>query len=121
MTETDITQAIIAYIKQQGGDAFHVHGSSVQRAGEPDIDGALFDAKRNVWVHLKIEVKTPIGTPTRLQIFRLQMYWSQGYLVGIVTSVNDFIKLFNAYSEWKRSGTTLAFNRLFKNEWGIYA
>lgn len=119
MNETYITQSIIEWIKANGGDAWHVHGSSVQRAGEPDIDGAIF--WRDEWLHLKLEVKTPTGKPSRLQIFRLQIYWSEGYLVGIVTSIDETRKLLTAYSEWKRSGTALPFKKLFKNEWGIYA
>lgn len=90
-TETDIVQKIIAYIKLQGGDAFHVHGSIFQRKGEPDISGEI-DIWRG-WRHLKIEVKRPGEAPTNLQIKRLRHYHKAGYVAGVVTSLEDFVDL----------------------------
>lgn len=86
--ETPITQDCIAWIKDQGGDAWHVHGSALQRSGEPDICGEIPDGVGG-WLHLKIEVKTPTGKPSKLQEYRLAQYAKAGYVTGIVTSVDE--------------------------------
>jgi hypothetical protein len=104
--ETSITQACIRYIKDAGGDAFHVHGSMYQRANEPDIDGSFPTSDRG-WLHLKIEVKTLDGKPTPAQVHRLREYAKRGYVTGIVTSVEDLKEVIaNAPKEavWTRSG-----------------
>lgn len=89
--ETIIVQAIIKYIKNKGGDAFHVHGSGVQRSGEPDIDGSMPDG--DGWIHLKVEVKTPSGTPSAIQLYRIEEYKKRGYCAGIVTDIISFAEL----------------------------
>jgi len=85
--ETLIVNKLISYIKAQGGDAWHVHGSALQRAGEPDIDGWI--PTRWGAAHIKVEVKTPEGRPTALQLVMLRKYHKAGYLVGVVTCVQD--------------------------------
>ena len=107
--ETKITVACIQWIKDVGGDAWHVHGSAMQRAGEPDIDGVLpysrvvkYGAHEapQYWIHLKIEVKTATGKPSELQIERLRRYSKMGYCAGIVTSVDELKALYEAYRGW---------------------
>lgn len=83
--ETSITQAIIARIKELGGWAYHVHGSAMQPAGLPDIDGCLPDGR-----HIKVEVKTPTGKPSELQKHYVTMFARYGYITGFVTSVEEF-------------------------------
>ncbi len=99
--ETAITQEIIDIIKSFGGDAYHVHGGSVQRSGEPDITGefqAYLDDPHNIpWIHCKIEVKTPNGKPSKLQMYRLNRYVHSGYMAGIVTNASDFYFLLREY------------------------
>lgn len=73
----------------------------MQRSGEPDISGE-YPTTSDGWVHLKIEVKTEEGAPSPLQLFRLRNYWRAGYLVGIVTSVEEFIILCSCYEDWLR-------------------
>lgn len=82
--ETLIVRACIAYIKSLGGDAWHVHGSALQRKGEPDLDGWLPDGR-----HLKIEVKTEYGKVSEIQKYRLDIYKKAGYTTGIVKSVEE--------------------------------
>jgi len=110
--ETPITRSIIAVHKNLGGDAFHLHGSILQRGGEPDIAGEFPMAGRcgEVWVHTKIEVKTETGEPTARQLYRLNQYWKRGYLVGIVTSAVEFGLLVLYYKRWVASGKTAPFN-----------
>lgn len=100
-SETPITQAVIAHIKRgYNGDAFHVHGSTLQRGGEPDITGEIkFDG---AWRHLKIEVKTLDGVPSVRQLYRLNHYHKTGYVVGIVTSPLDFEAVLSAYHDYWR-------------------
>lgn len=90
--ETKIVRDIIDWFHDQGGDAYHVHGSSVQRTGEPDIDGwvPLEDGSR---AHCKVEVKTATGTPSNIQLYRLACYRYGGYYAGVVTCVEDVMHL----------------------------
>lgn len=92
--ETKIVRAILNWIKANGGDGYHVHGSLFQRNGEPDIDAHLPGA------HIKIEVKTPGKNATKLQAQRLAVYRAAGYLTGVVHSLDEFKAL---YTEWKRT------------------
>lgn len=97
-TETDIVRDIIHQLKQRGGDGYHVHGSSVQRTGEPDISGEwpVRDTETGdlvCYLHLKIEVKTPTGTPSRIQLYRLEQYVDRGYVAGIATCWDDVMHL----------------------------
>lgn len=100
--ETKITQDIIKYIKAIHGSAYHVHGSALQTGGLPDISGE-YPTPSNGWVHLRVEVKTPEGVPSERQIYWLRQYWRAGYLVGIVTSLEEFIILISSYEFWKDS------------------
>lgn len=95
--ETRITQAILAWLVANGGDGYHVHGNAFQRSGEPDIDGHIYDKRDRRWLHLKLEVKTPEGSPSDLQIVRLKAYHQVGYIAGIVTSVADVEALLWVY------------------------
>lgn len=101
--ETRITREIIKYIKESRGDAFHVHGSSLQRGGEPDISGEVWDDKLG-WIHIKVEVKTPEGEPTWRQLHRLKQYHKAGYMVGIVTSITEFRRLVTMWVLWAKLG-----------------
>lgn len=112
--ETAIVQSIIAYIKASGGDAWHVHGSAEQRGGEPDIDGWIpdyFYPERPTY-HLKIEVKVPGGTLSPRQLIRLNSYFRAGYVVGVVTSKEEFIDLLNGYGAYRRQDPP--------EEWHVY-
>jgi len=88
VTETELVQKIIAYVKNSGGDAWHVHGSAVQRAGEPDIDGWMPIGP--FCIHFKVEVKIGDNQASAIQEVRLDMYRLGGYAVGVVRSVNEF-------------------------------
>lgn len=90
--ETKIHNKIIQYIKDLGGDAWKVHGNGMQRAGEPDIDGWLPSHLHpdGLPIHLKIEVKTPIGKPSKLQTHRIAVYKQAGYYALVAVSVDDF-------------------------------
>lgn len=77
-------------------DGYHVHGSEMQRGGEPDIDGSVI-LSSDRWGHLKVEVKTPIGLPTPRQLYRLREYHKRGYVVGIVTSVDEMQQILLMY------------------------
>lgn len=119
--ESLIDEKIIAWIKEQGGDAWKVHGSAMQRTGEPDIDGWLpgiliekLDFMTE-WVpelppptkpvmlpiHLKIESKQPGEWPTQLQAHRLKTYAQAGYCVGCAHSLEEFIEIVENFKKGK--------------------
>lgn len=90
--ESKYVHAIIAWIKEQGGDAWKVHGSAYQRVGEPDIDGWIPNPDGGFY-HLKLEVKTPTGKASDIQKYRIEKYKQAGYVAGIVVTVEDVKKL----------------------------
>lgn len=102
--ETALVQKIFQYMKRYHSfDGYHVHGSEFQRKGEPDIDGSIYLEDEDGigrWWHLKVEVKTPVGKPTELQLIRLREYHKRGYMVGIVTSLADMQALVAVYKHW---------------------
>ena len=77
-------------------DGYHVHGSMFQRIGEPDIDGSIA-LGLDEYTHIKLEVKTPTGSPTPIQIYRVRVYHHRDYMAGIVTSYEDVQDLIHAY------------------------
>lgn len=105
--ETYITEDIIAWIKSYGGDAYHTHGSMFQRSGEPDITGEMpYLLNPYKWIHVKWEVKTPTGKPSKLQLLRLDRYSKSGYSIGIVTCIEDceaLVEEFEQYGDNKQS------------------
>lgn len=90
--ETRLAQKCIAWVKENGGDAHHVHGSAAQRAGEPDIDGAILLPSGSL-IHFKIELKVGDNQPTKLQESRLEKYRRFGYTTGVANSLESFIAL----------------------------
>lgn len=105
MKETTLLRKILLEIKRLRGDGYHVHGSALQRKGEPDIDGyIIYKGER---IHLKLEVKLPGKKPTPLQIYRLREYAHAGYLVWVITSPDQLLPLAEAWVTMKRTGGTL--------------
>lgn len=90
-SETLVVAAIMAWVMSNGGDCWHVHGSSMQRSGEPDLDGAIF--VKGVPVHFKIEIKVDGNTTTPLQEFRLARWRSYGYVTGVAHNLDEFKEL----------------------------
>lgn len=89
--ETGIVQACLKWLTSEavGGDGYHVHGSILQRGGEPDIDGSIPDGKGG-HIHFKCEVKVPGQKPDPLQQHRLEQYRLRGYLAFWVVSLEEF-------------------------------
>lgn len=98
--ESKIRTKIIDWIKANEGDAWAVHGSMFQRVGEPDIDGWIL--RGGQYVHLKLEVKTATGKPSKLQELRIKTYAQADYCAGIVRSVEDTVRLINEYCRKKQ-------------------
>lgn len=88
--ETRIVRAILKWVASQGGDGYHVHGSGMQRRGEPDIDCSV-PRRDGSWLHIKCEVKTSGNKPSKQQAARLQDYANRGYLSFWVDSLEGFI------------------------------
>lgn len=124
--ETLIQKKIQKWIKATGGDSWKVHGSGMQRVGEPDIDGWL--PYEYGHIHLKLEVKTPTGVPSKIQVVRLRKYWKAEYLAAIVTSVQELELYVQAYTDFIGNGL-IHFDKPFTaymqevgltDEYGIY-
>lgn len=90
--ETTLVQNCLAWLKAQQGDGYHVHGSAMQRAGEPDIDGWVPDLCGG-FLHLKVEAKVGKNKPSKLQEKRLEVYGKSGYITGVIYTENQFISL----------------------------
>lgn len=90
--ETSLARNCIKWVKAQGGDAWHVHGSAVQRSGEPDLDGCV-PTKDGGFIHFKIELKTPGNLPRKLQAIRLERWSRFGYTTGVAESLSQFIEI----------------------------
>lgn len=90
--ETKLVQDIIAWVKETGGDAWHVHGNGIQRKGEPDLDGWWPHPAGGV-IHFKIEVKLWPSKPSNLQAKRLERYAKAGYTTGVAYSLEGFQEL----------------------------
>lgn len=100
--ETLIQTAIQKRIRALKGDSWKVHGGGTQRAGEPDLDAYIpYDYGH---IHLKIEVKTKEGKPSKIQIVRLRKYWEAGYLACILTSPKDLDSIVRAYTDYIKYG-----------------
>jgi hypothetical protein len=87
--ETKLARACMKWVKSQGGNSFHVHGSSMQRAGEPDIDGAIAWGD-GTYTHFKIELKIKPNVADALQLARLQDWADQGYTTGVAYTLAEF-------------------------------
>jgi len=99
--ETGIVEDILEWIVFSRGTGYHVHGSSMQRSGEPDVDGSVYSYDLHDFVHLKLEVKTATGKPTELQKYRLRIYHMNGYCAGVVTSVEETKELIKDWVAWR--------------------
>lgn len=94
--ETKIVNKIQAFVKSVGGVCVKVHGSPYQRAGDPDLRGAVpIFFKNGSWpvaefVHFQVEVKLPGEEPDELQEERLRQWELYGYTVGVARSVDEF-------------------------------
>lgn len=75
---------------RQSGEPIYwlkVHGSAMQRAGEPDL--SITYAGRSI----KAELKTEKGKATPLQLHRLKEWEAAGATVGVVRSLDDLKSL----------------------------
>src|SRR5690606_17779344 len=89
--ETYIAQSIINWVKEQGGEAVHVVGS-IKQANQPDIDGSIPDSAGEP-IHFKVEVKMPGKDATPAQRAALIVWERNGYLTGVVHSLDEFSNL----------------------------
>lgn len=75
------------HIRTSGGVVFNLHGS-VYGKHMPDLIGG-YNGKP-----FAVEVKDATGTPSKGQTYRLRQLQTQGYVTGVVRSVDDFKELF---------------------------
>lgn len=88
--ETKIVKTIEAHILENGGEVLKLHGSAMQRSGEPDLIGSY------MLTPFVYEVKLPGETPREDQLYRLQRWRRQGFAAGWGTSLTDFIRFIKA-------------------------
>lgn len=93
--ETLIVEDCLDWVRKAGGDAFHVHGSAMQRKGEPDIAGWIpkYTVLGEGRIHFHIEAKLPGEEPDPIQQERLDDYAKGGYTVGVCHSLDEFVHI----------------------------
>lgn len=103
--ETKIVNDIIEWIEKHDGNAFHVHGSPMQRQGEPDIIGVMpvmvhrsdINANATVFISLGFEVKQPGETAETIQFYRLTQWSKNRWCAGVVHSVEEAERLVSQF------------------------
>ena len=106
--ETAIVDRIQEFIRQHHGEALKVHGSAMQRSGEPDLIGGFAvvgETSKYAGINFVYEVKLPNEKPRADQIYRLKRWARLGYAAGWGTSVDDFRSFLDAQIEYKTLGT----------------
>ena len=83
MTEKTLTSNVLKILKGSGWYAIKIHGGPYQTPGLPDVL-ALKDGRL-----LAIELKTPSGKPSKLQVQRLLELRQHGAVAGIVHSIAE--------------------------------
>lgn len=100
--ETIIVRACLKWLLLNKGRGWHVNGSILQPT-EPDIDGYVWSSVLNRFLHLKIEMKTTTGKPSKKQLMRIAEYRLAGYISGIASSLAEFIQLIRDYENEQRN------------------
>lgn len=86
--EKVVEEAIRTYVKCQGGFLFKIHADEIQGRETLDYVGGVFGQP------FMIDTKSKSGTPTKLQKYLVKRALKQGYISGIVDSVEAFKELF---------------------------
>jgi hypothetical protein len=89
--ETRIVKQIERWILSEGGEVLKLHGSAMQRTGEPDLIGGFGLKTKYAGVHFVYEVKLPDEEPRPDQLYRLERWANAYYSAGWGTSLGDFI------------------------------
>lgn len=89
--ETRIVHQIESFILANGGEVLKIHGSVMQRSGEPDLIGSY------MLTPFVYEVKLPNETPRDDQLYRLERWRKQGFAAGWGTSLQDFKSFMSDY------------------------
>lgn len=95
--ETKIVHQIEKWISDNGGEVLKLHGSAMQRSGEPDLIGGFGIGTKYPNAKFVYEVKLPGETPREDQMFRLSRWRRAGFSVGWGTSLEDFVAFANKW------------------------
>lgn len=91
--ETKLVRKMVTKARKRGdangGDLVitKIHGGPHGVAGEPDLDVVYRG------VPIKIEVKVPPNSPTRIQLHRLALYAKAGAVAAWVDDVDQFLQI----------------------------
>ncbi len=91
--ETKIVNAIQQWVNDHNGNVLKLHGSSMQRSGEPDLIGGIISIYEGTEyaTHFAVEAKLPGELPRPLQVYRMNQWAKVGYWADTVYSLDDFI------------------------------
>lgn len=89
MDETSLQRKIQEWVSHSGGNSLKLHGNAFQRKGEPDLIGSLPGP-----IPFAVETKVGDNTPSKIQLYRLSRWAEQGWITGVVYSLDEFIALF---------------------------
>lgn len=105
--ETRIVNQIEAWIFEQGGEVLKLHGSAMQRSGEPDLIGGFGPETCYPMVHFVYEVKLPGEKPRDDQKYRLDRWRRAGYDASWGTSLKEFVEWIGWVAEAEEIRKTL--------------
>lgn len=88
MKEKLVEEQIREYIKAQCGFSTKLHADGVQGRDTLDLIGGVFGKP------FMVDVKKPGGSASRIQKYLVKRAQKQGYIAGIVDSVESFKGLF---------------------------
>lgn len=97
--ETKIVKQIEKWVFDQGGEVLKLHGSVMQRSGEPDLIGGFGMDTKYAGVHFVYEVKLPGEEPRDDQLYRLDRWGLAYFSHGWGTSLGEFIEFIRRSKE----------------------
>ncbi len=115
--ETNTVNGIQTFLKDRYANVLKLHGSSMQRRGEPDLIGGIpmvampNDGGRYYTINIPFafEVKYGANVASTLQNHRLEKWAEVGFCTGVVYSVNEVALLLFAFAQLQAPAADLMF------------
>lgn len=125
-SETILSNNIRDVVESWGANVLKVHGSAMQRKGEPDHIGGiilsadLYNGIVDDWeIPYAIELKMPGNDATDLQKHRLAEWARVGYATGVAHNLQEYVQIWldhiksNSYERYARMYDDYHYNTIF--------